>query len=231
MKRTALLILAAAAVALAQDNAPEPGALPVTLVTLKKLRIAPQKGDAKAALAAFVDAHDKHKRGATDAALAGYLTFLGMPGRHELPARYTTTVERRVAAQTKAVHARYEKALDLYARDRARGLEELTLIAGRYPLLPEGAAALAFLHSDRLRVAIRAARAVKNAKGDTKAAAAALEGAIKRWASALYRYEAKTLLIDLGGPDLFKPGERDGSDGDEDPDADDGGGIEISDDG
>ena len=59
-------------------------------------------------------------------------------------------------------------------------------------------------HSDGLAGAIAGAREAK----DKKAAAAALEKAVRRYTAAVFRYEAKTLLIELGGPDLFEPGER-----------------------
>ena len=77
--RAALLLL------LVAQEAPEPGLLPADFVSPEPLEIAPTGGDA---LAAFRDAHEKHKRGDADGALAGYLAFLGNPGRLDLPPRY-----------------------------------------------------------------------------------------------------------------------------------------------
>ncbi|MGH7162957.1 MAG: hypothetical protein ACREID_05695, partial [Planctomycetota bacterium] len=39
-------------------------------------------------------------------------------------------------------------------------------------------------------------------------AARGLEAAVRAHPAALHRFEAKTLLRDLGGPDLFEPHER-----------------------
>jgi len=231
MRTVALLLLAAAASA----QEAEPGPLPAALVRVGKLDIPPREGDAATALRTFVGAHEKHEQEDRDGALAGYLAFLGMPGRHELPARYVKTVLQRVSDLRRAVRERYDEALALYRRDRAKGVGELLLIAGRYPMLPEGKAAKVFWHSDRLRAAIAKAR--ETAKdGRPKLGAADLETAVRRFTAGLYRYEAKTLLIELGGPDLFEPGERIEETGDapaperDDKEDDKGGGIEISDD-
>jgi len=199
--RWGVLILLAA-VAGAQDE-PEPGRVPTDMVTPGELTVAPQPGDAEQALAAFVAAHGKHKRGDKDGALRGYLAFLGMPGRKELPPRYLATVRRRVEALRQEVRRRYDEALALYRKDGVRGVAALRALAERYALLPEGRAALTFVHSDALKAAIDAARAMQ----DKQAAAAALEKAVRKYTSAEYLYEAKRLLLDLGGPDLF-PRER-----------------------
>ena len=196
-----LLLLAASAGA--QDE-PEPGRVPVDIVAPGELTVIPQPGDAEQALATFVTAHGKHKRGDQDGALRGYLAFLGMPGREELPPRYLATVRRRVAALRREVAGRYDEALALYRKDGGRGIAALRKLADRYAALPEGRAARVFVHSDALKAAINLARGAP----DKRAAAAALEKAVRRWTDAEYVYEAKRLLLDLGGPDLFAPRDR-----------------------
>jgi len=200
MRWGVLILLAAAAGA--QDE-PEPGRVPTDIVTPGELTVAPQPGDAEQALAAFVAAHLGHKRGDEDGALKGYLAFLGMPGRQELPPRYLATVRRRVEALRREVRRRYDEALALYRKDGARGVAALRALAERYAILPEGRAARALVHSDALKAAIDAARAMQ----DKQAAAVALERAVRKYTAAEYLYEAKRLLLDLGGPDLF-PRER-----------------------
>ncbi|MHC4973861.1 MAG: hypothetical protein ACYTG3_16170 [Planctomycetota bacterium] len=201
MRWGVLILLAAAAGA---QEPPEPGRVPTDIVTPGDLTVAPQPGDAKKALATFVAAHKKHKRGDEDGALRGYLLFLGMPGREELPPRYVATVERRVAALRANVRKRYDEALALYRKDGGRGIAALRKLADRYAALPEGRAARVLVHSDALKAAIEAARAAK----DKRAAAAALMNAVRKWTAAEYLYEAKRLLLDLGGPDLFAPRKR-----------------------
>lgn len=201
MRWGVLLLLAVAASA---QDAPEPGRVPLDLVAPGELAVPPQPGDAEKALATFVAAHRKHKKGDEEGALRGYLAFLGMPGRAQLPPRYLATVERRVAALRGAVRKRYDEALALYGEDGAKGLAALRKLADRYAALPEGRAARVFVESDALKAAIDAARAAT----DKRAAAAALEKAIRRNTLAEYLYEAKRLLLDLGGPDLLEPRRR-----------------------
>jgi hypothetical protein len=201
MRWGVLVLLAAAAGA---QDPPAPGRVPTDIVTPGELTVAPQPGDAKKALATFVAAHRAHKRGDKDAALLRYLAFLGMPGRRELPPRYLATVRRRVDALRREVRRRYDEALALYRRDGGRGLAALGRLAERYAALPEGRAARVLVHSDALRAAIDTARAAK----DKRVAAAALEKAVRRYSAAEYLHEAKQLLLDLGGPDLFAPRER-----------------------
>jgi hypothetical protein len=200
MRWGVLILLAAAAGA--QDE-PAPGRVPPDIVTPGGLTVAPQPGDADHALAAFVAAHSSHKRGDKDGALRGYLAFLGMPGRKELPARYLATVRRRVGALHQEVRRRYDEALALYRRNGARGVAALRALAERYALLPEGRAARTIVHSDALKAAIDLARAMQ----DKQAAAIALEKALRKYTAAEYLYEAKRLLLDLGGPNLL-PRER-----------------------
>ena len=189
---------------LAAPDEPEPGLLPIKTVRVGEMPLAPVKGDAKTALKTFVAAHEAHKRKETDAALVGYVRFLGMPGRLELPSRYLTTVRKRLEVMRSQVRALYDKALSLYAKDRVKGIAALQVVARRYPVLPEGVAAKKMAHSDGLAGAIAGAREAK----DKQSAAAALEKAVRKYTAAVFRYEAKSLLIELGGPDLFEPGER-----------------------
>lgn len=205
--RLLLVLLLAPPLAAQETLPPEPGPVPVTNVTLGRLEIPVRDGDARAALALFVEAHDAHEAGDEDAALRGYLAFLGTRDREDLPARYETTVRARLDAMLDRVHLRFAAARDLYARDRAAGLRELVSIAQRYPMLPEGRAANTLWQSDALLAAIEEAKVSAERDGKEKAAKA-LEEAIRRHPAALYLYTAKSLLLTLGGPDLFDPGER-----------------------
>ena len=221
-----LLLLAASAGA--QDE-PEPGRVPVEIVAPGELTVIPQPGDATKALATFVAAHRKHKRGDEDGALRAYLAFLGMPGRQELPPRYLATVRKRVEALRRDVRRRYDAAVALYQENGGQGIAALRKLADRYTALPEGRAARVFVHSDALRAAIDEARAGQ----DKRAAAAALEKAVRKYTAAEYLYEAKRLLLDLGGPDLLPPRERaDEEPGDEEkePEKEEEPEIEVSDD-
>lgn len=216
----ALLILL---VAQAPQGAPEPGILPADFLSPEPLEIAPTKGDA---LAQFREAHEKHKRGDADGALQGYLAFLGNPARRDLPPRYVETVEARVKPLLAAARAGYDAAVAKYVKDRKGGLSDLRALGARYAWLPEGQAALAFADSDGLRAAIDAAKARKSAKE--------LEAAIRAFPKGLFMYEAKSLLVDLGGPDLFEPDERiggkkeEGSGEGKKPREKDESGIEVS---
>jgi len=208
--------------------------VPADLVSPEPLAIPPCEGDAAAALAAFRDAHEKQKRGDVDGALAGYLAFSGMPGRNALPARYRTMVAERLEKLLADVRRRFDAAVERYGKDRQAGLADLRSIEERFPDLPEGQAARAFVQSDGLRAAIDGAR-VAAAAGRKEEAAKSLEQAVRAFPAGLYRYEAKQLLVDLGGPDLFEPGERIGGaeepeDGKTTPEKKEGTKIEVSDD-
>jgi hypothetical protein len=222
MRRWLLVLLPAAAAA---QEAPQPGLLPVDFLSPEPLTIAPSEGDP---LATFRDAHERHKKGDTDGALKGYLAFLGNPARLDLPPRYLATVEARVKPLLEAVRASYDAAVHKYGKDRRGGLADLRALAERYPWLPEGEAARAFADSDGLRAAIDAAKADRKSKP--------LEEAIRAYPKALFLYEAKSLLVDLGGPDLFEPHERvgkrkeEGSGEEGKPAKKDESGIEVSDD-
>ena len=212
--RIALLFLIPVVAALAQEKPkPEPGPVPVDIASPRPLVVFPREGDVHAALAAFLDAHAKHKAGHLDEALFGYLAFLGMPGRRDLPQRYVKTAQRRLDALLANVRKRYAAALATYRKDRAQGLAELDAFAHRYARLPEGEAALALVQSDRLRTAIETAKELA-AHGRKTEAANGLEKAIRALPAGLYLYEAKKLLITLGGPDLFERGEDGAAKGD-----------------
>jgi hypothetical protein len=220
-----MALLALVAAAAAAQEAAEPGLVPPDLVSPEPLSIPPRDGDA---LAAFRDAHEKHKRGDLDGALRGYLVFLGTRSRVELPARYVATAEARVKPLLEEVRRGYDAAIARYGKDRHGGLADLRALAARYPELPEGRAALALADSDGLRAAIDRARADRKAKE--------LEAAIRAFPAALYRYEAKSLLVDLGGPDLLEPGERigrgkeEGSGEEARPEKGEDSGVEVSED-
>jgi len=216
---------------IAQDAKPEPGPLSVDDFEPRAPRITAVKGNAQEALKTFLEAHRAHKQDKHDAALRGYLAFLGIAARAELPPRYQATARARLDSMLAKIRTRFDAGLALYVKDRKQGVAEMTLLAVRYPMLPEGAAAKALWHSDGLHAAIASARA----ESDRKLAAVRLEQAVRRYAAALFRYEAKSLLIELGGLDLFEPGERVGKGedkkGDEKKDEDDGGTvIEMGDD-
>ncbi|HEX5138295.1 MAG TPA: hypothetical protein VFY93_15070 [Planctomycetota bacterium] len=223
MRRWLLLLLPA--VAAAQEPV-EKGLLPPGFLSPEPLTIPPAEGDP---LATFREAHEKHKRGDTDGALQGYLAFLGNPKRIDLPPRYVTTVEERVKPLLAAVRALWEAAIAEYEKDRKKGLADLRTLEERYPWLPEGRAARAFADSDGLRAAIDRAKEDKQAK--------LLEEAIRAFPKGLFLYEAKSLLVDLGGPDLFEPDERVGGDKEKGPGEEgkkptkkETGGIEVSED-
>jgi hypothetical protein len=230
MRRWLLALLPAAAAAQEAtepaQGATAPGLLPKDFLSPEPLTIAPAEGDP---LATFRDAHEKHKKGDTDGALKGYLAFLGNPARLDLPPRYASTVEARVKPLLDAVRASYDAAVARYGKDRKGGLADLRALAERYAWLPDGRAARAFADSDGLRAAIDAAKADRKAKP--------LEEAIGAFPHGLFMYEAKSLLVDLGGPDLFEPGERVGGGGKEEggeeetaPRKKDEPGIEVSED-
>jgi tetratricopeptide (TPR) repeat protein len=199
-----------------EDRKPEPGPVPTTILRLEELSIPAGKGDAQRALTAFLEAHEAHRKGDLDRALTGYLVFLGLDARVALPARYERTVRERLDGILERIRARYKKALALYEKNRRKGLVELRAIAERYPMLPEGKAALALEQTDAIHFAMADARALAE-KGEKKKAAESLEKAVRRSPAALYLYEAKSLLVELGGPDLFEADERMGE---EDPEED-----------
>jgi len=187
-----------------------PGLVRIDVVRLAALSVPVRPGDAKQSLQRFLKAHGDHEAGRLDEALRGYFEFLGMPGRHELPARYMETARERLAKLARPFEERYGNAARLYEQDRRAGLAALRAIADRGPYLPAGYAARTLVQTDALRAAIDAAReearsATANDKG---AIAKRLEATVRSCPHGLFLYEAKMLLIELGGPDLFAPGER-----------------------
>ncbi len=224
MRRTVLLLVAAL---LAAEEA-EKGPIVTGLLELPPLRYPGGPAEPEKALSLFLEAHAAHKRGELDKALEGYLAFRGGAGRHALPPRYLRTVEERLTALLGTVRARYTAMLALYERDRKAGLAEARALAERHAALPEGIAALQLWHSDELHTAVKDARARK-AKGESGQAAVELAAAVRRWVRALDAYEAKALLIELGGPDLFDEGERIPGDGTEKEGEGGDSTIEISD--
>ena len=225
-------MLLLAAVAPAQDPAPEPkpepGTVPVGEVEVGTIRIRPRSGTADEALKCWIEAHRVHQDKEIPRALAGYLAFLGMPGHRALPGRYAEIARRRIEAIHAPVREAYEQSCKVYAADRHKALAVWRMLAQRWADLPEGAAALRLWHSDELRGAIEQARALK-AKGKQKDAAALLEKAVRANTGAIYLYEARTLLVDLGGPDLRPKDKRSDPDDDTDdePESDDDGESEI----
>ena len=204
MGSIALLILLA--------TASEPGLIDPDVVSVGELRIPARRGDAERAHGTFLAAHRNHKKGDLVAAVAGYIEFLGIPAHATLPDRYARTARERVETIRKAVATAHAKALAAYRTDRAKGLVDLRTLADSYSMLPEGRAARILVQSDATRAAVRDAR---NKEPD---AVKALEKAILANPDSRYLYEAKSLLIELGGPDLFDPDERIGE-GDESDDS------------
>ena len=210
-------------------QAPEPGRVPIGEIEVGTIKIRPQTGNADVALKRWIEAHRLQQEHQIPKALAGYLAFLGMPGHRALPERYAELARRRVEAIHTPVRESYEAACKLYAKDRHKALDAWRTLATRWADLPEGAAAQRLVHSDLLRDAIQQARSLKR-QDKQKRAAALLENAVRANTRAIYLYEARKLLIELGGPDLRpKDKQRDEEDEDEadGPEADDDGESEI----
>ncbi len=184
----------------------KPGLVRIDVVSIAPLSVPARPGNAKQALRRFLDAHRAHKADRLDPALRGYFQFLGMPGRHELPRRYVDAARERLDVLAQPTVKEYEKAARVYESDREAGLKALRALGARVPFLPAGRAAFELADTDALRAAIDGAKRV--AKRDPKTAAQALEKSIRECAHGLFLYEAKQLLLKLGGPDLFEPGER-----------------------
>ena len=234
--RTALALLLLVFAGFAEEPAkPDPGRIPIDLVEVGSLEIRPRSGDAKLALKTWLEAHRLHKATKIPEALTQYLLFLGMPGHLALPSRYARSARDRVDAIHDPIRKEFEASLKTYPKNRAKGLAVWRVLAARWPGLPEGVAAKKLWHSDELRGAIDAARALKTA-GTPKKAAPALERAIRAYAMGLFLYEARTLLVEVGGPDLRPKPKIDSTDGEdsggsesEDPDDDGESEIEVGD--
>lgn len=200
--------------------APQKGIIPLDIVDVGLLEIGIGKGTPDAALKAWIAAHQLHKEKKLPAACAKYIEFLGMTGHRSLPARYAELASNRVDALHEPVRKRFEASYKTYKTDRAAGVVIWKDIAEQWPMLPEGAAALQLWQSDALREAIDVAKRLRD-EGKKKDAAGPLEKAVRALPHGLYRYEATTLLFELGGPDLRtkkKDSEEDDEPGPEDPD-------------
>jgi len=210
-------------------RAPEPGRVPIGEIEVGTIKIRPQTGNADVALKRWIEAHRLQQEHQIPKALAGYLAFLGMPGHRALPDRYAELARTRVDAIHTPVRAAYEAACKLYAKDRYKALDAWRTLATRWADLPEGTAAQRLVHSDLLRDAIKQARTLKS-QDKQKRAAALLENSVRANTRAIYLYEARKLLIELGGPDL-RPKDKQREEQDEDeadgPEADDDGESEI----
>lgn len=207
--RLRIVLALAAALAAAGDPPPEKekGPLDPAIAKVRERKVVARKGTAEEALAVYLKALDLHRRGEQVAALAAWLEFEAHEGAHELPARYRATAARRLHALLDEVAKAYDAACALYREDRAAGREALQAFAERHASLPQGAAARTLLDSDALHAAIARARALDK-EGKRPEAAALLEKALKDLPRALLRFEAKTLLKELGGPDLLEAKEK-----------------------
>ncbi|MCZ6786763.1 MAG: hypothetical protein O7E54_06315 [Planctomycetota bacterium] len=190
-----------------EEKKPEPGPIDTFLVPVEKLKITPKSGDARAALDVFLRAHELHRKGNRYAALFYYLEFQAIEGKKHLPERYRTMTNKRMAKLLKGVRRDYRDCCTFYRKDRARGVAALQRFAKRWSALPEGRAARVVWESDALLAAVEKARALDKA-GQRPKAVAPLAYAIKTHAHARHRLDAKLLLIEIGGPDLREPHEK-----------------------
>lgn len=227
-----LVLLFLGTVCLGEDPAqPDPGRIPIDIVEVGSLKVRPKAGDAQVALKTWIEAHTLHKANKVHEALAKYVAFLGMPGHLALPQRYARSARNRVDSIHDGVRKEFEASLKLYPNQRSKALDTWKLLSARWVVLPEGLAAKRLWHSDELRGAIDAARKLKTA-GQGKQAAPALEKSIRAYTYGLYMYEARTLLVECGGPDLRPKPKIDVGDEDDDPEGEDesesdGGSSEI----
>ncbi|MGQ0613928.1 MAG: hypothetical protein ACT4PV_09350 [Planctomycetaceae bacterium] len=209
MRGVAALLLSALAGLADEPPPPVPGILDPLIAPIAPLVITPRPGTARTAATHFYEGHVHEKAGDADAALRSYLAFQETEGRRDLPARFRAAADARVRRLLAALETEYAAACALYTRDRAQGLDALRRLAGRHPTLPHGRAARALVESDALLAAIRAARAL-DTEGRRAEALAPLEATVKANPEGLFLYEAKTLLKELGGPDLFEPADPPG---------------------
>jgi hypothetical protein len=199
----ALLLLAA----LAEEEKPEPGILDPGVARVEPPRVAARRGTAREAADLFYAAHALQKKGEPHAALARYIEFQAVEGARELPERFRTMARERAEKLLAQLARECDEACALYRTDRRRGLDALRALAERGPALPHGRAARVLVQSDALKQAITDARAFAK-EGKRAEAARSLEAAVRATPEALYRFEARSLLVEVGGPDLFEPGER-----------------------
>ncbi|MEE8104311.1 MAG: hypothetical protein V3T86_02115 [Planctomycetota bacterium] len=199
--------------ATAEDNPkpspvrPEPGPVDLTSIQLDQTTIAPIDGSAEEALAAFLEAHRNHVAKKPNGALHGYRRFLAHKGARDLPARYTTVARRRAKRLGSDLRAAFDGACALYRRDRSAGLAGLAAITKDHAEFAEGRAAAVITQSDRLLAAISLAKALQS-DGKEDVARAKLKAAIQDAPNGLFLHEAKTLLIRIGGENLFSDAER-----------------------
>jgi hypothetical protein len=214
------------------------GLIPLDIVEVGTLRIGSKGAAPDEALACWIEAHTLHKQGKLAPACERYITFLSMSGHRSLPRRYAEMARERLEALHDPVRKTFERSCRTYRTDRARGVAIWKSLASEWSMLPEGVAALKLWQSDELREAIDAAKLLQD-QGKKKEAVGPLEKAVRALPHGLYRYEATTLLVDLGGPDLRPKkwrgagkDEREGADPDR-PEKKDGDGdeseIEIND--
>jgi hypothetical protein len=211
--------------------APQKGIIPLDIVEVGRLEFGTRKGGPDAALKTWIDAHRLHKEGKLPEACGNYIAFLGMAGHRSLPARYAELASDRVDALHEPVRKRFEASCKTYKTDRNAGVVIWKDIAGKWPMLPEGKAALQLWQSDALREAIDVAKRLRD-EGRKKEAPGPLEKAVRSLPHGLYRYEATSLLVEVGGPDLRTKKKRkpDKSDEPKPKDPDDGDSeIEIND--
>jgi len=234
MRPALLLLLFLSAVVGEEPVKADPGRIPTDIVEVGALSVRPRSGDAQEALKTWLEAHRLHKANKIPGALEQYVRFLGMPGHMALPARYAKSARRRVDLIHDPVRKEFEASLKLYPTSRTKAMNTWRVLAGRWPSLPEGVAAKKLWHSDELRGAIDAARKLK-AAGKPKEAIPALERAIRAYGIGLYLYEARTLLVEVGGPDLrpkeeIETGKQSDPDDEVEDDPDDGESeIEVND--
>jgi hypothetical protein len=181
--------------------APQKGIIPIDIVEVGPLKIGSRGGTPDEALAVWIEGHRLHKEGKHPAACAKYVEFLAMAGHRSLPARYAEMARERVDAFHDPVRKRFEKSCVTYPTDRAAALAVWRDIAEQWPVFPEGYAALQLWQSDALREAIDDAKVLRD-EGRKKEAIGPLEKAVRSLPEGLYRYEATTLLVEVGGPDL-----------------------------
>lgn len=209
MAAFALLVLLAA---------PERGIIPLDIVRVEPLKTGARGGTPEEALETWVEGHRLHEEGEHPAACARYLEFLAMSGHRSLPARYAKMARERVEAFHEPVQERFEDACKAYPDDRRKALAVFRELAATWGMLPEGYAALQLWQSDALREAIDRAKVLRDTgKGDE--AKGPLEKAVRSLPEGLYRYEATTLLVELGGPDLRAKKWKEGSRGAGEPDS------------